>query len=270
MGDLYFILRFLCINFNLGQMEKTMMKTFLSMASLHNMLQDTNSIKDLEPLIAAASDCYGDTALIREFLTREDNASLKLSSGKREQLDFDLEASVQKRSSPNIFSNKRFYQVYKSCQISGVTYNIFTKHLGNSLIFMKVDNTTGNIAPAVIRAIFSHTETDKLTDLYFAVHQYQVSEAQANESLNPFLRYPDFQLSLWSTEKEANVQVISASQVVCHAVRRLWKEGVYVFRPLNRVCRNHIPMQEYYSLLPRIGKLMHSSRNPLETRKSVF
>ena len=162
---------------------------------------------------------------------------LWVPSSKRERLNGKITRALRALlGSEAQLHDDRFFNVYRTCKIDGVSYADSAKSSNDSIVCFKPNPcTSAEYVPAVIVSIFSlDTTVHELPGLFFAVSSYLPSSLNLDTMQNPFLRYPDFQASLWSMDFEG-ITVVRADQIIGHALRRPWCSGVYVFRPLTRM-----------------------------------
>ncbi len=219
-----------------GEMELTMSNSFTASAKLHAILQSHPDIdKTLEPLQQVVQQFSESSSMAGYFTQRVQSKVLK---GVRELLVSSIVHAVRALGgSFTTFRDDSYVQVYRSCHYQDVTYSCHLAHSGNSLIMFgpAADPCNGYGVPAVIDTIFSMEKTDDFSCLLFAIRPFTACPSQTNPQLNPFLRYPDFRASLWSSAPSKEIVVIYAHQIISHAIGRRWSDGVSVFRSLTRV-----------------------------------
>lgn len=119
--------------------------------------------------------------------------------------------------------------------IRGLQYTDYKTGNKECIIFFR---TSGEyLVPARIRQIFS--VPDQCDDeirvekgcVFVAVQRYKLL---GNTSNDPFKQFGDFGAALWTNTMD-EVEVILASDIVCHANMRKWSDDTIVLRPLNRV-----------------------------------
>jgi hypothetical protein len=102
----------------------------------------------------------------------------------------------------------------------------------NSIIFFEPEPGMP-LVPGLIRKIFSIPQNEhEGRKVFIAVERYK----PLSGSMDPFARYAEFGAGLWLMAS-SDVEIITPSHKMCHGIRRTWKAGVFVMKPLNQVSR---------------------------------
>ncbi len=108
------------------------------------------------------------------------------------------------------------------------TYRTSESH---GVIFFQDASDADALVSGIVRAIFGVMQ-DSTTRIFLAVHHYLVP----TKSLpNPFTRYPEFGVSLWSSDTQKEVTLVPENRKIYHAIYQDWDYKVMVMKPLNRV-----------------------------------
>lgn len=121
--------------------------------------------------------------------------------------------------------------------IRGISYAAFHIAEANSLIYFRTA-TSSPIFPGVIRQILSlpaadFTEQNRHMHVILVVHRYKPKPANVHD---PFIEYPDFGASIWSSLLDDRIEIIPQSHCYCHAIRQDWDNHSFILKPVANDC----------------------------------
>lgn len=167
-----------------------------------------------------------------------DNSSKvpKTAASKLKPLDEGIQAAMKRSESDlqgelgNFRCPERviFQDRVTICGYEFMTYRTSESH---GVIFFQEEAGSNSLVPGMVRAIFLVTQ-DSTEYIFLAIHRYL---APPKSLPNPFLRYPDFGASLWSSEITKDITIVPGSREIYHAIYRDWKPKILVMKALNRV-----------------------------------
>jgi hypothetical protein len=97
-----------------------------------------------------------------------------------------------------------------------------------------------SLVPGMVRAIFQVTQ-DHTTHTFLAIHRYLAPGASLPD---PFACYPDFGASIWSSETQSEVTIVSVKRKFYHAIYRDWDDKLMVMKPLNEVSDTVLKLED--------------------------
>ena len=222
-----------------GELERTMLETLCASTNLKSLLlqhYETPALHKLSLLVdRAVTDRFRDplAGVISPTSQGEMSGTPKrqrkpphLSTGAlRAFSDYYQESLGRSLPIPVLTS-------ISTHSIDGLSFSVLRELEHNSTIFFRSQHQ--GQCPAVIQFIIT-IPTDKQLDVFFIVKRYAPLRRPVAEDPDPFTLYPAFGASLWSSRILPDLVVISSQQVVCHAIRRRWVNGIILFKILNRV-----------------------------------
>lgn len=215
---------------NVGQLESTLVETFLRGASLRKWLADKQHPEALKVI----SDLLNKTLPPEKGLNREKT----LEENNTNAMEIDVEEPVENVEISPLHvarlkaANQRraiSIKLYKRFRINGVAYSIHDSHPGNSVIQYRVSNASSRYEIGEIQQIILDSDI-----LYLSVKRHKCLPPGV---IDPFTRYQDFPAALFSADLMHEEDLIEAARVVSHVARckvKYCKVNCAVLVSLNR------------------------------------
>lgn len=200
------------MTFIVGQLESTLVETFLRGAFLRQWLADDQHPQALKFVSDLLKKTFPpEKGLNREKTLGETNSDAMeidveepLDDGEISHLlKARLKAATQRRT----ISTK----LYKRFRIDGIVYSINDSHPGNSVIQYRASSASSNYEIGEIQKIIMDSDT-----LYLSVKRQMPLPSNV---VDPFTRYQDFPAALFSADLMDEEDLIEAAQVVSHVAR---------------------------------------------------
>ena len=234
-----------------GDIDITVMKSFCRWSNLIRLLESPHCPVALKEEWEQVKDQLRPGNLAEDFASDDKPNEYAFNSHRRgaktAPLDLDIlnslkralhyrfgEASTTIRRMPNL-GEAVFLKYHRRDHI---LFTNFRTNLVHSLIYFRtsLDKKGGELVPGQIREIFEVHRIDEgklLVESFAAVHRYERVQLSASE--DPFFSFPDFRASIYHRHPIADVEVIWASQLYCHANQREWDNSSVVMRAIDRV-----------------------------------
>lgn len=233
-----------------GQFERTLLEAFCAAANIKAFLKRDDCPKVLKDCESIVEACYGGNqrgTLMTDIRTLGhamldvtpetslDPVDLKKATALEDELYDILQAKQASllddvpgwTLSSHAIQHDRYI-------IRGAQYSTSNTTERNSVVFFD-RLPRGPFVPGIIRRIFTTTGYRNGIErqfLFLAIQRYALLD---NPGEDPFVAYPDFGANLWSKVLVEGLDVVPASNRICHAIRMEWNTSSYALKPLAMV-----------------------------------
>lgn len=211
------------INDVLGQLEETLLRDFISKASIRRWLSGVNRVsiikqcyKLLQPFLGnRAPHLAGSDDSLNDL--EDDRAGTFLGVGENED-----DNGIDEEEQTPLYATSIVTEVARM-RHAGVLYTRASTHVGNSLVlYHRAGDRSTEEIPASIQRIHQCGTNFKC----FVKRHKKVSIAQA--ARDPFKYYKYFDASLYSSALQEGMEEIEADWIKCHFARYPWSESQVV------------------------------------------
>jgi hypothetical protein len=233
-----------------GELEITMMESFCAASNLRSFVQGTrcpDAVAKCEPIL---NSMYGQDTRgtlmndirtlysdINDMPANDDISASNFNEAKLKPLDEETYRALVTFAANDKNEGWTAHKealLHVQHTIRGQQYQRSTASKKNSVIFFQPKAEEG-LVPGVIRQIFSIPRTipnGAVTHcVLFAVQRFHHLDDRIH---NPFRKFENFGAGLWR-DTTSQIEIITPSQKICHAIRRKWDDKTLVMKPLNRV-----------------------------------